>query len=279
MLTLFLLIGTAFIVSSNQYRRANKSYSKFDEQENLRASQEGLLGEVLSQLIRDTNNQNSALRFHSLLRDMYGTEGFIAPNSANANTIARTDGQRELRLRGREHRRPRQRHGWPVHRVHARRQLSRPVGQLLEHERLPTTTNYKPYSQFDNYYNGLLVTFLNGPAAGHTTRIVGSYRQQLGTEPAPTDPTVIRILNFPAENGQSITTPAFLTQLNGSRILINGRPFNGTGVGYDSQATAARAGSSLRVVPRTAVHITVATPIALMPNAAFFDPDAVTRQS
>ena len=78
MLTLFLLIGTAFIVSANQYRKANKILAKVTESSNSSVDQVNLLEEVLNQLVRDTNNQNSSLRFHSLLRDMYGNDGLLA---------------------------------------------------------------------------------------------------------------------------------------------------------------------------------------------------------
>ena len=30
------------------------------------------------QLLRDTDNPHSAIRYHSLLRDLYGTDGFVA---------------------------------------------------------------------------------------------------------------------------------------------------------------------------------------------------------
>ncbi|MDZ4657706.1 MAG: hypothetical protein SH868_09040 [Bythopirellula sp.] len=266
MLTLFLMIGTAFISSSNQYRRANKSYSKVGEQKNLKASQEGFLGEVINQLIRDTSNQNSALRYHSLLRDMYGTEGFIAPRKSQSLTAGGPAFPNN-----------------PVLINFAFAGVTDGIGnvtngQFLEFT-LPnyyqelsgkewlatgTTANSKSYTTADNGLSGMIVTFLEGPAKGYSTRIVG-YN---------TTNRRVRILNFPAENNQPINSLPFLASLNAtSRILINGRPFNGTGVGYNSLAAPGTAKlNAAEQVPGMPDQTTLPTPIALMPNAAFFEP-------
>src|SRR4051812_37679651 len=73
MLVLFMLVGTAFLMSSNQSRVAMKEAAKEDRVGNY-ATQ--LLERGLLQVVRDTDNPNSAIRYHSLLRDVYGTDGF-----------------------------------------------------------------------------------------------------------------------------------------------------------------------------------------------------------
>ncbi len=73
MLVLFMLIGTAFIMTSNQSRIAAKDAAK---QERLGNFATKLLDRGLLHLLRDSENQNSAIRTHSLLRDLYGTDGF-----------------------------------------------------------------------------------------------------------------------------------------------------------------------------------------------------------
>lgn len=265
MLTLFLLIGTAFIVSSNQFRVTSKSRSMHGQQENLRINQESFLGEVINQIIRDTGNQNSALRFHSLLRDLYGTDGIVVPSKAqststtpplpppanvlnNFSFAGTADGLGNVT-----------------------------GGQFLEftlpnnYEDLQGRTWFiegaseqtKPYSPIDNYYKGQTVTFIDGPARGHTTRIVG---YDAATRR-------VRILNFPGENGHAFTDQAFLDRLNGaSRIVINGRPFNGTGVGYNPLAPPGGPKlDTVEVLPTASGPLNV--PIALAPNAAFFVPE------
>lgn len=250
MLTLFLMIGTAFIMSGNQYRRANKTYSKVGEQKNLKASQEGFLTEVINQIIRDTANQNSSLRFHSLLRDLYGTEGLVAqiPTTAPLPTWAGDI------LSG------------STNNVTA--------GQMLEFQ-IPVA-NFRDYfgnvlttgrlSQLENFYKGQVLTFLDGVAKGRSTRVMGYYRRQIGAQPA----AILRVLSVALENSQPISDP---TLLAGSRILINGRPFNGTGVGYNPLALAGEAKlNAAEQVPGLPDQATLPTPIALMPNSAFFVP-------
>ena len=73
MLVLFMLVGTAFLMSSNQSRVAMKEAAKEDRLGNY-ATQ--LLERALLQIVRDTANPYSVIRYHSLLRDLYGTDGF-----------------------------------------------------------------------------------------------------------------------------------------------------------------------------------------------------------
>lgn len=261
MLTLFLMIGTAFIVSSNQFRQANKSYSKVGEQKNLEASQKGFLGEVINQIIRDTNNQNSALRFHSLLRDMYGTEGIIATVQNNSAGFA----------------------GVMPNFLPAPYTPPGNVtnGQLIEFRFFTTTTfpyynlagvphiqtgNTAPQNGFvkplpiqNGALNGCTLTFISGPANGKSTRVVGYFN-------LPASNAVgLRVINVLGSDGTALTDPAVLSN---SRFLINGRPYNGTGVGYDSSVTAAN-------MPKLSAKENVdgqQYEISLMPNAAMFVP-------
>src|SRR5262245_57892448 len=84
LLVLFMLIGTAFLMSSNQYRGAMKANAKQDAYGNYPTK---LLDRAVMQVVRDTDNTQSAIRYHSLLRDLYGTDGFEAV--AAAATYAR----------------------------------------------------------------------------------------------------------------------------------------------------------------------------------------------
>src|SRR3954471_15975602 len=73
MLVLFMLVGTAFLMSSNQLREMMKEAAKQDRLGNYATK---LLERALFQIVRDTDNQSSVIRYHSLLRDLYGTDGF-----------------------------------------------------------------------------------------------------------------------------------------------------------------------------------------------------------
>ncbi len=248
LLTLFLMIGTAFIVTANQYRKMNKTRARITEQSQAPARQQKLLDEVINQLVRDTNNQNSVLRFHSLLRDLYGNDGFTAYLST---AIGPT---------------PPAGCTWDSNGTNVTN------GQILElnlDTTLGVTNNFgtnaslAALKQIDNAYNGLLVTFLDGPARGQSTRIVG-YN---GTT------NRFRVMSFPLANGSAVTLPNLL---NGSKIVVNGRPFNGTGAGYSltpPTPTGAKltAGEALRSSDDPSDPSTY-LPVALMPNGAFFNP-------
>src|SRR5262249_23726341 len=54
----------------------------------MRPDRETLMSFALSQLVRDTGNPHSAIRGHSLLRDMYGNDA-----SSNGSLMARPDGR------------------------------------------------------------------------------------------------------------------------------------------------------------------------------------------
>ena len=75
LLVLFMLIGTAFMMSSNQYRTASQASAKLNR---VGSPPTKLLDRALMQVLRDTGNPNSAIRYHSLLRDLDGSEGFEA---------------------------------------------------------------------------------------------------------------------------------------------------------------------------------------------------------
>ena len=87
MLVLFMLIGTAFMMSSSQTRSSANASAKKDRVGNLGTR---LLDRALLQVIRDTENPDSAIRYHSLLRDVYGTQGFqgvvYSPETLNLAT-------------------------------------------------------------------------------------------------------------------------------------------------------------------------------------------------
>jgi hypothetical protein len=90
------------------------------------------------------------------------------------------------------------------------------------------------------YFNGCVLTFTTGPAAGQSTRIVGydnGYTTSPNTGTSATNSTgspTLRVMNFPGATSfvppPSGGSPA--TGL-GSQFLINGRPFNGVGFGFN----------------------------------------------
>jgi len=75
------------------------------------------------------------------------------------------------------------------------------------------------------FYNGCVLTFLSGPARNLSTRIIR-------TDPDDSNGYRLDVL-APKSDTRSSVLPE-----NGDEILINGRPFSGTGFGYNSSTSA-----------------------------------------
>lgn len=81
MLGLMSLIGVTFATFAGQSQINARNFARGLD----RPGAEPLMDFALAQLINDTNNPNSALRGHSLLRDMYGNDSKMAGNAALFN--------------------------------------------------------------------------------------------------------------------------------------------------------------------------------------------------
>jgi len=277
LLTLFLLIGTAFIVSANHYRRTNKALARVTEAANSSYRQGDLLDEVLNQIVRDTNNQFSSLRFHSLLRDMYGSDGVkigprLTPNIqfVNRGTFPPVGSFPSANTLDTQMMRDRTGDQFFWVAVDA---------TLPPLPTAPALPGPPVLGSVDNYYNGNLFTFVDGDLAGTTARIV-RYEYELITAPVVGTPgraiAVFTLLPLKAKGLiKSITLTANNVVGPSNRAIINGRPFNGTGVGYNRNTTAANA-AKLNAMERVVLSgSTPNYPLGLMPNASFFDADNV----
>lgn len=264
LLVLFLLVGTSYVVSSNQYRRANKSLAKPDEPAKSPLQHTDLVEEVVNQLVRDTTNANSALRYHSLLRDLYGEDGLeIGPTSSNGLRFADLTNRgaydftfSNIVLSGGDH---------PA--------LS---GTQLDNEMLNKTGNQffwaavidpnnRTLSRQDNYYNGRVFTLMDGPATGRSARVLRYHYDELGQG--------LFYLTF-IDSDRHFTSFE-LDILQTHVAVLNGQPFNGTGVGYNPGVTTGARLSANEDVFDIEAGVFQSRPIALMPNAAMFFPDLV----
>src|SRR4029077_3408625 len=72
MLGLLALVGITFVTAAGQARINNRNYML----SLLRPQADELLDFALAQLITDTNDIRSAIRGHSLARDMFGNDAF-----------------------------------------------------------------------------------------------------------------------------------------------------------------------------------------------------------
>ncbi len=182
-LTLFLMIGVTYVLVAGNYNQASKAglraktYGDEPERE---------IEEVMGQLLYGTPqagpfSPRSVISPHSLLADLYGSDGVIGTilpssfiNSPNA-------------------------------------------GQVIYFQ-----VNI-PAQPIPNYYAGRVITFTDGPAAGLSSRVMAYYPGGLSGGGVP---------ELMVETPES-DLPIPVSPSPGTRFIINGAPFNGTGAGYD----------------------------------------------
>src|SRR4051794_17887842 len=86
MLGLLALIGVTFATFSGQAKTNSRNFS---QAQNWPDSSE-LMDFALAQLINDTDNPQSAIRGHSLVRDMYGNDAFLNASFLNGHPTKNT---------------------------------------------------------------------------------------------------------------------------------------------------------------------------------------------
>ena len=144
MLVLFVLIGVTYAIVSSQYRRGARIVSR---QKQLGVDPEQHLDSALYQVLRDTRSPTSALRGHSLLRDIYGTSVRGRVSAAANPTILQN--KQFLRFRG------------------------TPIQQSR------ITPWNGQWNASLNYYSGCVLTFTSGPLKGTSTRVI-AYQANAG---------------------------------------------------------------------------------------------------
>ena len=85
MLTLFMLLGTTYLILASRTRSTSKAFLKLaDDQAQTSVSLKPYLAQAALQVIRGTESPRSAIRYHDLLADRYGGK------AAAANVVAST---------------------------------------------------------------------------------------------------------------------------------------------------------------------------------------------
>ncbi len=280
-------------------------------------------------LLRDSDNRTSAIRYHSLLRDLYGTEGFVAEvySPVTLNQDFATPQSQYPRYAG-------------VKRNSAA--LGVTLGQLIDiyvrqlplgandtlttiddAQAIPDTRHVlaldrdafglpqsHALSLTRGYYNGCVLTMTSGPAAGQSTRIVdyeyigeGSDTSNVTTPPTKSRLFRFRVMAFQRTDGTPLQTrgqlpvthPARLNPNNnrdyelfdlvtearnpagaiskrgGHTFVVNGRPFSGTGVGYNQFALPAQARLTAMELFPVSTDEALAAEVALLPNSVYFN--------
>ncbi|MEM6329193.1 MAG: hypothetical protein AAF790_02975 [Planctomycetota bacterium] len=348
MLTLFLLIGATFVVYTSSFRTT----ARVAERANQTSLQAGdRLDRALLQVLRDTNNPHSALRYHSLLRDVYGSDGFVGHvyagdperlNASGASTVPHTprggnpadigdgfSGPPVTQSMAGNYSFWASRYASATNPANplgpTRGQfidifvqddlglenagstlLATPAANLglpaeyvvdLELDENGLTTNHR-LSRTGGYYNGCLLTILEGPAKGQTARVVQydyfvndpentSVRRniarfrvmaftrsdgtplRLGLHPQAGDPND---LVYAVDRGNPIGVVNDNDPFYGVRVMVNGRPYGGSGVGFNPFAGIADPKLSTVEIAPVGNSGWVGVETALTPNARYFQP-------
>lgn len=252
LLALFTLLMVTFVIVTGQYRQAAASNARVAR---FGTKPEKLMDDGVYTLLRDTDNPNNVLRFHSLLYDLYGDDGFsgslaaagVVPGVTPPNGTS--DNFFDLRLVVR--------YPFPP--------INSPNPTPLD-----STDTYHQLSFMTGYYNGCVLNVVSGDARGRSFRIVGYIAPPAASFPDPALHT-FRVMPIASSEELSQTKPSA-----GDRVVINGRPFNGTGFAFNSSASAGgpQLSSSLALQPnRLGDTAGTASYVAGGPDESYDAPD------
>ena len=247
LLVLFTLIAVTFVLVAGAKLTATKNELRIEQ---FGDDPRELCDDVLARVIRDVGDRNdtvSVLHKHSLLRDLYGNDGARGRIESFAPATGSSGQFIDLRV------------------IDSLADLS----SMEDYYHTPTT-NFLPVvsaSQFQTpgFYNGCVLTMVSGELAGQSTRIVG-WGYYDPANPATPPPSanhryVARVLAFQGSG----------TLNANDRFIINGRPFNGTGFGFNP-ITPPGSGTLLTA------NVTLSLPgnptayQALLPNPVYHEP-------
>ncbi len=198
LLVMFSMVTVTFMLVAGQYKRMSRIAGRA---ELVGSDPRKQLDEAYAQLARGTLNSQSSLYGHDLLNDLYGNDGLKVVNTgATGISFAYPTVNGNL--------------------VKSFIDIQIPAANVLPMPQpgMPTTFNAGQLLQLQTpgHFNGCVLTFLDGTYPNQSARVVGWGVN--GTN------YVARI--FAGEQMNALPT-------NVTRLLINGRPFNGTGFGLN----------------------------------------------
>ena len=193
MIVLFLLMGSSFVIMSSQFRRSSEDSARVAT---TRDDARTLVNRAFRDLFRgpSLNDVFSPLRGHSILGDQYG----YGMRSRVAGGAVLAGGQLFELV------------------------LDFVPGGNREQFQDVLTNAIVDFSLQGGTYDGQVLTFTSGPAEGISTRIV-NYQVALS---GGGNVTGTRFVVMPLRGDLGN-----VANLNGSEVLINGRPFVGSGAG------------------------------------------------
>ena len=200
MIVLFLLMGTTFVIIANDYFKASRKRSGASLYTIDRAA---LVQRAFYDVVRGPSllDSSSPFRAHDLLSDQYAY-GFSAVIDSDPEFVAGTEDQfLQVTLKSEAGQ-----NGVP--------------NRVWDHDQADADSPASLGTE-SGLYNGLVFTFVSGPAKGFSTRIVNHYYDVDETN----NYFVISTLGW---LDRGTVNPSLLLD---SEVVINGREFSGTGVG------------------------------------------------
>jgi hypothetical protein len=200
LLALFGLVMVTFLMTTEQQQMGSESRSVIERFDD--APRTHLRG-AIEQLLVGTRRPTSVAQVHSLLEDVYGP-----PSVPSTNPNARVSGLRELALDAVTNR-----------------------GSVIQIDiNWPNVNDgyLEGFALAPGYYDGQILTFTSGKCAGKSTRILKYTR--IPQFPAALTTTGSRMVLAPFDGMYDVVV--------NDRFMVNGRPFNGLGVGLDPKTYA-----------------------------------------
>lgn len=200
MLALFSVSIITYVIAARLYMRGSGIISKTEQFGN---PPQQIAERAVRDVLRGSRDPRSPFRFGSLLEDLYGNDYAYGELAGPWNNAAQ----------------PLQATGFQIINLAVQSQAGPPAW-------LPANTprNRWQLSSLPSYYDGAVLTFTTGPAAGRSTRIL-RYNPANGGTPAH-----LFVQAFDRDAIPSVVTPG---DNRPPRFLINGRANNGAGMGYN----------------------------------------------
>ncbi len=256
LLVLFVLLVVTYAIVTGQYRRAAQAYAR---QELLRLDPQKDLERGFYEFLRDTTDRSSAVRFHSLLRDYYGGDGFrgVLKTGTELNTVNTTGPTQPPSSSWLS---ATNAYNWSGKQLMdlvvtidsaAGTVIVSTDGVDLTAANRTAVGYYGGLRDLVGYYKGCLLTFTSGKAQGVSTRIVGY--DFIWDAARSIRLPYFRVMCPRTDSGQVLAP----SDVGGASFVVNGRPFSGTGLGLDKQTN-----------DLTALDSTTSQPASLVPNYA-----------
>jgi len=256
LLMLFSLVAVTFVLLSSRHYETTRYAVKHEQTGD---DPRNLLDNVFAQCVRGTDNPHSVIGPHSLLEDLYGNDGISYKGTVTVVAPQPYPNTPVLTLNVAPAAAPNFPNAGSANSFYYNGFATRPV-----YADRPAGFQF-PFSAIElqtiGYMNGRVFTAVGGAADGLSTRVLGwSYA------------TGVYTINLLAFEG---VTPAAVQNDPPTGFVINGRPFSGTGFGFNPAADPATTGTMLSAsqsfdVPIGATTETFTTPYALLPNPVFF---------